>query len=347
MNLKRCFMCMTVLILSLTMPFTTSNICSACEEGQYDTLSGILSSKDGLDFHLLSNDIVRIIVTNGNTGRTIYLESDKDLDKVVGCLNSFHYKSKIEATESVGYQYMLRIEFNESDNPPLSFQFTPNSILVDGEWLISDEPLLSGIVSLLPEDAIYLFEDVSSDDYWYNDIKDSVEHGILCGISDTHFAPQASLNRAMAVTVLHRLAGCPDEQGGLPFQDVERDAWYKKAVDWASGAEIVSGTGKMLFSPSSPVTREQIALMMYKYAQLKSCANANGNLVNYPDADQVSSWAKEAVEWVTRAGIIQCKLDISSQKAIILDPQGNVSRAEAAGMIRRFHSYLDSANGAV
>lgn len=300
------------------------------------------AADSGKIFNLFYKDIKTISIRDGDTGRTIYLEDEKDIQKAVDCLNAFHYDDKLPNVNAVGYQYMLQIEFKEKSikGAPSFYQFTANSISVDGEKLIGDELSFSKLIDFLPEKADYLFDDVSSDDRCYNDIKYVIQNGIFYGTSHSHFEPNTPLSRGMAVTIIHRLAGCPNPQKKMVFRDVETGNWYTEAVYWATEARIVSGVGNDTFLPTDLVTREQLAAMMYRYVQHEWNVSAKGDLSKYTDGADVSPWAKEAIEWAIRSGIINCKIDIVSQMDSVIDPQGEVSRADVAGMMRRLNEYI-------
>ncbi len=302
---------------------------------------------NGSTFNFQPADILTITIRNGGTGHAAYLDDKNDLQKAADILNSFRYKRKVPAADADGYQYMIWIEFSEKNMETQSFMFTENSICVEGEWLISDTPFLSELAALVPEEADYLFDDVSSDDRCYNDVKYAVENKIFYGVSNTCFDLGTPLNRGMAVTVIHRLAGCPSGRQNAAFRDVGRESWYTNAVHWAAEAHIVSGVGNDMFLPAGLVTREQMAVMMYKYVQQEGYANASGDLSEYTDGSDVSPWAKEAMEWTIRSGIIRCKTDIASKANTVLDPQGKVSRADAAGMMRKLNEYIVKSQTAV
>jgi len=309
----------------------------------YPTISlSTYATDGGKVFNLFYKDIETISIRDGDTGRTIYLEDEKDIQKAVDCLNAFHYDNKSLNMDAVGYQYMLQIEFKEEriSGTVSSYQFTANSICVDGEKLISEKLSLSELIDFLPEKADYLFDDVSSDDRYYNDIKYVIQNGFFSGTSHSHFEPNTPLSRGMAVTIIHRLAGCPNAQKKVAFRDVETGSWYTKAVYWATETRIVSGVGNNTFLPTNLVTREQLAVMMYRYVQHEWNVNARGDLSEYTDGADVSLWAKEAMEWAIRSGIIHCKIDIVSKMDSVIDPQGEVSRADAAGMMRRLNEYI-------
>ena len=152
------------------------------------------------------------------------------------------------------------------------------------------------------------------------------------GTSETTFAPNATLNRAMLAAILYRLAGEPAVTGeSSPFTDVAADAWYSTAVNWASENGIVSGMGDGTFAPMNAITRQQLAAMLYRYAQYsKLDTSARGNLDQFTDGSQVSSWASDAMAWAVGDGLI------SGKTANVIDPAGTATRAEVAAILMRF-----------
>ena len=115
------------------------------------------------------------------------------------------------------------------------------------------------------------FTDVREADWFYDDVVYAYENGLFSGTSDTTFSPNASMTRAMLVTVLYRLEGQPTVSGRSGFSDVKLNSYYEDAVTWAADNGIVNGTGATTFSPNANVTREQMAAILYRYAQYKHC----------------------------------------------------------------------------
>ena len=179
------------------------------------------------------------------------------------------------------------------------------------------------------------FDDVGGNE-WYGDAVDFVSaRGLFSGVSEREFAPGLTLSRGMLATVLYALEEPKDQPGESGFSDVDRDSWYAQAVAWASGAGIVSGYGDGQFGPEDPVTREQLALMLYCYArQLGMDTTGRDSLSCFADREQVSSWAGEAIAWAVDAGVMGGRTDGT------LDPAGTATRAEAAVMLRQFVKLL-------
>ncbi len=177
------------------------------------------------------------------------------------------------------------------------------------------------------------FIDVHPGDWFYAPVCFVFENGLMTGTSDTIFEPNTPLSRAMLVAVLHRLEGSPTVSGG-DFTDVADGDWYAQAVNWAASVGVVNGFEDGTFQPNTAITREQMAAILRNYAAYKGLdVSASGDLSAYTDADSVSDWAKESVEWMVGNGLIGGYEDST------LRPQGNTTRAEAASMLQR---YLDS-----
>lgn len=157
------------------------------------------------------------------------------------------------------------------------------------------------------------------------------ERDLFRGTSEEAFSPDAQMNRAMVVTVLYRLSGAKAPEHPPSFADVPEDAWYADAVGWAAAEGIVTGTGAG-FDPEGAVTREQLATILYRYAD----GSPEGTLDGFPDRGEVSPWAVEALSWATEYALIRGRPDGS------LDPQGTATRAEVATILMR---YLEQMNG--
>ena len=151
------------------------------------------------------------------------------------------------------------------------------------------------------------------------------------GTSDTAFSPSMTTTRGMIVTILWRLEDSPEADGQTGFTDVADGAWYADAVNWAAEQGIVEGYDNGGFGPGDIITREQMALSLYRYAQYKGYdTSATGALNGFADAGAVSGWAEDAVAWAVGAGLMEGK------GGDMLDPTGTATRAEAAAILARF-----------
>lgn len=176
------------------------------------------------------------------------------------------------------------------------------------------------------------FVDVAESDWFYKDVEAAYNSKLMNGTDETHFSPNLTTSRAMIATILWRVAGEPEAVIKIAdFPDVEADSWYIKAVRWAAEKEIVMGFETGNFGPNQDITREQLAVMLYRYNNWKNGETAaEGDLTDFADSESVSDWAKDAVVWATQKGII------TGKPGSLLDPQGTATRAEAVTMLQRY-----------
>ena len=191
-----------------------------------------------------------------------------------------------------------------------------------------------GSYKICPRNAtcpIEPFTDTVNDAWWHDGIHYCVEHKLMQGISNTSFNPTGTTTRAMIVTILWRLEGEPVANYAMSFKDVPSGEWYTEAVRWAQSTGIVAGYSAEAFGPSDPITREQMATILYRYAKYHGINVANTNALNgYSDKAQVSSWALDAMKWANGAGLVQ------GRSVTTLVPGASITRAEAAAMIQRY-----------
>lgn len=175
------------------------------------------------------------------------------------------------------------------------------------------------------------FIDVKESDWFYKNVAYVTRRGLFSGTSEDTFSPNTAMTRAMLVTVLHRLDGKSVSAKSISFVDLVEGEFYIDAVNWSLEKEIVNGVTKTEFKPKNNVTREQLALMLYRYASSKNMvSDAVGSIEAFADKDKVSDWAKDAMKWAVGKGIITGKIDNK------LDPTGNATRAEVAAMLQRY-----------
>lgn len=175
------------------------------------------------------------------------------------------------------------------------------------------------------------FKDVKTADWFYNDVKYVYEKGMMAGTAADVFAPNTTTTRAMIVTILYRLEGSPAVTGTSAFVDVPAGQWYTDAVNWAAANQIVKGTSATTFAPNASITREQMAAILYRYAQYKGYdVTKNADLSGYSDNGQVSAYAKDALAWANAAKLINGVTNTT------LVPQGNATRAQVSAILHRF-----------
>lgn len=175
------------------------------------------------------------------------------------------------------------------------------------------------------------FADVSGSDWFYNDVRYVYEKGIMDGTGIDRFSPNAPLTRAMIVTILYRMAGSPSVSGSSDFTDVAAGKWFAKAVAWAAANGIVNGYGSGLFGPNDPVTREQLAAILYRYAVYggMTAVTLEENLGSFADTAQLSAYAIQAMNWAVGQGLI-------NGSGSNLVPKAQATRAQVAAIIHRY-----------
>ena len=177
------------------------------------------------------------------------------------------------------------------------------------------------------------FTDVKEDDWYYKDVEYAVDNGFMRGTSNTTFAPDGIITRAMMVTVLYRAEGEPEIKGTTTFEDVDTGAYYANAVVWAQQNGIIKGYSETEFAPDQNITREQIAAIMHRYAQYKGYdvrVGENTNILSYNDFGIISEYAIASMQYAVGSGSMTGKSEST------LNPLDNATRAEIAAILHRF-----------
>ena len=175
------------------------------------------------------------------------------------------------------------------------------------------------------------FTDVKEDAWYYEAVLYAMQEGYFKGVTATTFAPESKLSRAMAVTVLYRMAGEPEVTGTVTFTDVKEDAYYYQALVWAVENGITTGMDDTRFAPNANVTREQMVTFLYRYAKTNGAdVSKQADLSQYRDVKQVSEYAEEAMAWAVGSGILQ------GMEQNLLAPRGTATRAQAAAILMRY-----------
>lgn len=187
-------------------------------------------------------------------------------------------------------------------------------------------------LSLFDKGEISCFSDVKKADWYYDSVCYAEQNRLFSGVSNTEFAPNEYLTRAMLVTVLYRAEGKPTVNKSVPFADVEIGSYYENAVLWAQQNDIVNGISETEFAPDVNITREQIAAIIYRYAELKNIVPEDSWMVqlHYEDLDNISDYASKAVMYCKLKDIMQGR---ENNK---FEPKSNATRAEAAAILQRF-----------
>ncbi len=185
------------------------------------------------------------------------------------------------------------------------------------------------VLLLASSPARAAFADVAEDAWYAPAVAYVQEKGFMNGVPGGDFRPGDTMSRGMLTTVLHRTAGSPLSVAGLYFQDIEAGTWYIDSVIWCAEHGIVSGTDSLTFSPDAPVTREQVALMLWRMAGWPQSDYVSA----FSDARAINFWALSGVNWACQNGIINGKPDGS------FDPQGTATRAEVAQMVMKYDQW--------
>ena len=182
------------------------------------------------------------------------------------------------------------------------------------------------------------FRDISQNGWYHEAVDYALASGVMQGTSATTFEPNTKLTRGTLVTILYRLAGSPflgsDEQGSSDFYDVGDGLWYTDPISWAASYGVVSGYGDGRFGPNDPITREQFAIILYRYASIVDQKpvdpGSGGNLSMFIDANRISDWARAGLQWANNTGLI------TGKTANTIAPAETATRAEAATILMRY-----------
>lgn len=212
-----------------------------------------------------------------------------------------------------------KLDLNDKGDGKFTFQMPKGDVSIE--------------VSFVPiEDETADFSDVPADAWYAEAVQYVYENGLMTGTSDTTFSPDLTTSRSMIATILWRMAGSPVVNYAMDFADVPADQWYAEAVRWASSEGIVGGYGNGSFGTGDPITREQFAVMLYRFAQKQGydvSVGENTNILSYTDVSAVSEYAIPAMQWAVGSGVITGMGDT-------LAPQGETTRAQTAMMLMRF-----------
>lgn len=185
--------------------------------------------------------------------------------------------------------------------------------------------------SMLPFD--YRFNDVLDENAWYYDaVYAAWDAGLMNGVGEGLFAPNATLDRATLATVLYREAGEPAAKGTASFTDIAEGQWYTDAVNWAAEQGVVNGYPDGTFRPEAPITRQEMATMLYRLAKAEKVEE--DKLVSFPDAASVADWAKDAMNWAVSTEIVNGSTH--DDKVNYLDPTATALRCQAAAVACRY-----------
>ncbi len=226
------------------------------------------------------------------------------------------------------------LKLTEKQNNQYTFVMPSSDVFIKAEFTqtVSQTPPTNNSTNSNTsfENIVLPFTDVNVYDWYYNSVKYVYANNMMAGTDTTIFSPNVTTNRAMIVTILHRLDGKPTATASN-FIDVEQNQYYTNAVAWASANGIVSGYGNGNFGPNDTITREQMAAILYRYAQYKGYdTTQKNNLSNYIDAKDINAYAVEALQWANQVGMITGVTDTT------LVPNGSATRAQVSSILMRF-----------
>lgn len=253
------------------------------------------------------------ILTSGTATLTIYDGS---------VINASKGSRVLSGTSAIQYNRYFCTESTRA-----SFTAVSDCVFqVDGYYMLGGEPT----------DNQLPFRDVSSNIWYFGSVNYAYQNDLFRGITETTFEPNTTMSRGMFVTVLYRLSGEPDVSGSLSFTDVEAGRYYSDAAVWAANNDILLGYEDNTFRPDVPVTREQMAVLLYRYASYIDCLDgyvSHTIFQSFPDADQTSNFAKAGLTWATSKGV----LNGSSGELLPKDP---ATRAQVAQIILNFNAQI-------
>lgn len=292
--------------------------------------------------NLVSDDKNAVTVSSGTSVRDAmvsvldanYISYNEESDGYFPTIGGWE---ETERGKNSGWMFM--VNGSMSTVSAKDYDLTRNSTIV---WFYTDdytndygsESWSDGGSSSKPEEnQTFPFLDVVDTSWYYAAVKYAYEHKLFGGTSATEFSPEATMTRGMAATILYSLEGSPAVSAKSPFSDVADGQWYAKAVIWAEENGIVGGIDSESFAPEAGVTREQLAAILYRYAQYKKYSVSVGedtNILSYEDALQISPYAVSAIQWACGSGLM------TGRTQTALAPVGTVTRAEVAVMLQRF-----------
>ena len=272
------------------------------------------------------NDTVKVTYTrpsssgnsSGSSNRTLTfnVNGGSELKKLTKAKGTTIDLSDYTPTRT-GYTFAGWYSDKELTEKVTSVKLSENTI-VYAKWTKNADETVAG------------FTDVKTGDWFAEEVQYVVDKGLMSGTSKTTFAPSATTTRGMIVAILHRLEKEPAATASA-FTDVKAGAYYEKAINWAAANDIVKGVTETTFAPDQAITREQMAAILYRYAQFKGYDMSKANKLDaYADAAQVSAYAVPAMQWANAENLI------TGKSATVLDPKGNATRAEVSSILMRF-----------
>lgn len=299
----------------------------------YNTVIGIGSHNDEFEpseFSSVGNGVD--LLFKGENIKAVSIKNAYDYEIVEGTSYSAALVTSYAAAALENYPELLPYQMR------YLMRISCNDICDEGYDEISGygvfEPsLFYKNLSLFDKGEISCFSDVKKEDWYFDCVCYAEKRGLISGVSNTEFAPDESLTRAMLVTILWRNEQQPEVMYEMEFDDTDESAYYFEAVRWAASNNIVSGYSETEFAPNENITREQLAVIMYRYAQYKgydTIISEDTNILSYNDYDSISEYAIGAIQYAVGSGLMH------GSSEMFLRPKDNTTRAEAAAILQRF-----------
>lgn len=275
------------------------------------------SSSSGYSVSTSSSDNGSFTVDKdrASSGSTVTITANPDEGYEVG---------KVTVTDADGNEITVR----DKGNNQYTFTMPSSRVTIDVEFVESET---TEEVTEPSEETTMPFTDVDENDWFYDAVKYAYENELMSGTALDTFSPDTNTTRGMIVSILYRLEGSPAITERAAFTDVESGQYYADAVAWAAANGIVSGYDAFTFGPNDNITREQMASILYRYAQYKGIdTSAAGNLAAFSDNASISAYARTAISWAVGEGLVSGMGDGT------LAPQGQATRAQVASILMRF-----------
>ena len=282
---------------------------------------GVALDTDGIPANVvnaITGEVGTVQITlahNGEFGFTMTLTAPLGKENAGYWANLYHYD---EDAEALNFEAAVKIDEDGSVTIPFTHA-SQYAIVIDTH-------------SHATVDVSDIFVDVAPN-AWYKDaVQYAYDQGLMTGVSDTEFAPEATTTRAMIVSILARLENVTTAEAA-GFADVDDNDWYATAVNWAANVGVVNGYEDNTFKPNTAITREQLAAILMNYATYKGYdVSARADLSHYSDADSISSWANDVLLWAVAEGLLTGVTDDT------IAPQAHATRAQVAAILQRFLS---------
>ena len=320
----------------------------------YQTVDGVLMTKDGYELTVypagrpgirydVPDGIVEIAPSAFYGSGLVAVRCPDSLRKIGR--TAFANNERLRYVQlPAGMQSIETWAFSGSDNiTDVCFGGSEEAFhaLCDPDYVFPSRVNVHSYSYMVIPGAAELFTDVDADSWAIPGIDFCVLAGLMSGVGGNAFAPKGVTTRAQVVQILYNLSGCPKAYDGSPFTDLTAD-WYQHSIVWAYQNGIVSGTSATTFEPETPVTREQIAVILMGYAEkvlgLDFSAD-KADLTAFPDGASVSDWALDAVAEAVALGLIS---GAQTKDGTFLQPQGGATREQAATILMGFYSLVDA-----